>query len=235
MGSRDDESAAEQPTGRGVSWSEPVSWDPTETPGQRRPEPHQQNPAVDRQPLGSNRGGGPIMLALLAAALVVAAIAVAALLIQRQHGVDGTPAAVASSTTSAATTASTTTAAPVACMSRMDGQVVHGDGPGGTSSGPDAILGFQHAYYVERSGARARDFAAPNGAVPDAQVIQSGIDSVPMGTTHCLAITPQGPDQYGVELTETRLDGTVTVYKQVVATVVEDGKTLVESINLAAE
>ncbi len=238
MGTREDDASGE-PQGRGVSWSEPVSWDPAVAPGQRGPEPDPQYPPqTDRAPLGASRRRGSFVVAVVVVVLLSAAAVVAISSVLRQRGVEGSPAAAAppsTGTTAAPAPATTTSAAAGACVNRVDGQIVHGDGPGGTANGPDAILGFQHAYYVERSGARVRDYAAAAGEVPDAEMIQSGIDSVPLGATHCLAITPQGPDRYGVELTETRPDGTVTVYKQVVTTAVEDGKTLVAGIAQAAE
>ena len=107
---------------------------------------------------------------------------------------------------------------------------MHGNGAGGTGSGPEAILGFQHAYYVDRSGEKARSFVAPDGAVLQAPQIQDGINTVPAGSTHCLAITSTGGDRYTVQLTERRPDGTTTVYKQVVTTVARDGKTLIKEI-----
>ncbi|WP_280380864.1 hypothetical protein [Nocardia wallacei] len=65
-----------------------------------------------------------------------------------------------------------------------------GTGPGGTADAPSAILAFEHAYYVQRSGAAARAVVTPDANVPSADVIQKGIDRTPDGTRYCTRITP---------------------------------------------
>ncbi|MGV9820429.1 hypothetical protein [Nocardia xishanensis] len=125
-----------------------------------------------------------------------------------------------------------TTSAAGGCPSARDGNMTRGNGPGGTDSGPDAILGFQYAFYVERSGERVRKFVAPDAVnISTGEVIQKAIDElIPKGTTHCLWMFEVAPGTYEVDLREHRPDGSTIVYKQTVITVEKDGKTLVSSI-----
>ncbi|MFI9506541.1 hypothetical protein [Nocardia sp. NPDC052566] len=122
--------------------------------------------------------------------------------------------------------------ATLSCPASKDGKVTVGNGPGDTASGAGAIFGFQYAFYVERSGERARKFVAPdNENVSSAEIIQKAIDEqIPAGTTHCVRITDVGSGAYDVDLTEHRPDGTTNVYKQTVVTAHRDDKYLVKSI-----
>lgn len=124
-----------------------------------------------------------------------------------------------------------TTAAALSCPASREGNVVVGNGKGGTDNGPDAILGFQYAFYVDRSGERVRQFVAPDGRFSSAADIQKAIDeSIPQGTTHCLRITETAPDTYDVALTQHNPDGLTTVYPQIVTTVTRDGQTLLTAV-----
>ena len=109
---------------------------------------------------------------------------------------------------------------------------MQGNGAGGTSSGPDAIFAFQHAYYVTRSGEQAHTLVAPEAAVPSAADIQRGIDTIPAGTTHCVQITPGAfVGEYTVVITEHRPDaGTLTYNPQRVATMQIGNRNLIISI-----
>ncbi|MEW1735806.1 hypothetical protein AB0346_07640 [Nocardia beijingensis] len=118
-----------------------------------------------------------------------------------------------------------------ACPTERSDAIVRSAEPGGTGSGPDAVLSFQYAYYVERSGERARAAVAPNADVQPAWVIQRGIDSVPIGTTHCVRIVTVADNRYSVEVTEYRPGGTPATYsRQTVTTAVIDGRTLITGI-----
>lgn len=116
----------------------------------------------------------------------------------------------------------------LSCPASQEGELTVGDGVGDTTSGPGAILGFQHQFYVERSGAGARGFvAADSPAISSAETIQSAIDThIPAGTEHCVRITERAPASFDVDLTELRPDGKTTVYRQTVTTVERDGKTV---------
>ncbi|NUP29079.1 MAG: hypothetical protein HOQ44_20720 [Nocardia sp.] len=122
--------------------------------------------------------------------------------------------------------------AAAACPAERTAEVVRGAGPGGTTSGPEAILRFQYAYYVQRSGAEARAAVAPDAPVSAAEVIQAGIDSVAPGTAHCVHITTVADGRYTVEVTEFRSGGEPATYsRQTVTTAVVDGRTLITGIS----
>ena len=117
------------------------------------------------------------------------------------------------------------------CAESSEGGVVTGAGPGGFASGPEAILGFDYAYYVDRSGARAREFTTPDAAVGTSEQLQKeGIDTIPADTRHCLRITTRAPDEYSVELTHMVPGADPVVWTQLVRTRTEGGRTLIASI-----
>src|SRR3546814_20329276 len=80
--------------------------------------------------------------------------------------------------------------------------------PGGTGSGPDAILGFQYAFYVDRNADKARGFATPEAAATQLSTLQAGIDDgVPVGTEHCVLIRPSGKlGVFAVEMVQKAAD-----------------------------
>ncbi|WP_024805547.1 hypothetical protein [Nocardia sp. BMG51109] len=122
------------------------------------------------------------------------------------------------------------------CPTETAERVIRGAEPGGTDSGPAAIMWFQHSYYVERSAERAREVVAPGAPVSPASVIQRGIDSVPPGTAHCVRVATvsadgDGTGKYAVEVTERRPGGAPATYgKQAVTTAVIGGRTLITGI-----
>ncbi len=118
------------------------------------------------------------------------------------------------------------------CPAERIGNTVQGNGPGGTGSGTDAIFGFQHAYYVTRSGEQTRTVVAPDAAVPPAADIQHGIDTIPAGTTHCIQITPGAfVGQYTVVVTEHRPGSAPLGYNpQLVTTMRIGDRTLITGI-----
>ncbi|WP_040788743.1 hypothetical protein [Nocardia paucivorans] len=118
------------------------------------------------------------------------------------------------------------------CPATRDGKVVTGNGPGDTSSGAGAILGFQHAYYAERDAALAHTFAAPGANLLAPTELQKVIDEqIPKGTTYCLRIVETAPEHFNVEITELRPDDTRLVYWQGVTTVNLGGRTLIQLID----
>lgn len=119
------------------------------------------------------------------------------------------------------------------CPAERVGNRIQGNGIGSFDSGPAAIFAFQHAYYVARSGEQARATATATAAVPTADAIQQGIDSIPAGTTHCLAITPGAfAGQYVVVITEYRPGhGPIAYNPQIVSTAKEGSRTLISAIS----
>ncbi|MGW0246789.1 hypothetical protein ACWDYH_09130 [Nocardia goodfellowii] len=116
------------------------------------------------------------------------------------------------------------------CEAARTEQFVRGNGIGSTETGPDAILAFQHAYYVTRSGTAARALTAPDAAVPAAPVIDKGIASVPEGTRHCVLITPMPDGRFDVVITDMRPDASVRTYRQFVTVGVRDGAIVITKI-----
>ncbi|MFE3193760.1 protein kinase [Nocardia sp. NPDC059240] len=120
------------------------------------------------------------------------------------------------------------------CPSRRTPDAVSGIDSGSTASGPDAILGFQYAYYVLRSGTAARQFVAEDAAsIADAAKIQSGIDSVLQGTRYCVQITrlaPTDDDHWSVRITQQPPGELPDVFTQTVTTRTADARTLITSI-----
>ncbi|MEU6558448.1 hypothetical protein [Nocardia nova] len=117
------------------------------------------------------------------------------------------------------------------CPTERSARVMRGADTGGTMSGPDAIMWFQHAFYVERSAARALEVVAPGATVSPATVIQRGIESVPPGTGYCVRVVTLDDNRYSVEVTERRPGTAPATYdKQLVTTAVVGGRTLITGI-----
>ncbi len=129
------------------------------------------------------------------------------------------------------TVAAGTTAASGNCVARTEGSMIYGNGPGDTSSGANAIFGYQHAYYTERSAEKAHTFVAPEANVQPAVDLQKTIDQhIPPGTTYCLRIASTAPNQYNVEVTEHHPDNTQSLYLEVITTVNQGGRNLIQLI-----
>ncbi|MGW5382686.1 hypothetical protein [Nocardia sp. NPDC003963] len=162
------------------------------------PEPATPEPVRAEAPAGGRKRAVPILLGVAG----VAALGTAAYVQFVVVGGEETRSPVA------AAPSATAPAAPGTdphCAAERIGNTVQGNGPGGTESGPEAIFGFQHAYYVARSGEQARALVAADAAVPPAADIQRGIDSIPAGTTYCVRIDPGAfVGQYTVAITEFR-------------------------------
>ncbi|MFD6221209.1 hypothetical protein [Nocardia asteroides] len=112
--------------------------------------------------------------------------------------------------------------------------VVTGSGPGDTSSGPAAILGYNYAYYVQRSADRARKFLTAETIVGPGVRLQAGIDAVPAATRHCVTISPLDTfgdaELWAVTVTEYRPQGEPFAPRQIITTRTVDGVTRISSI-----
>ncbi len=204
-----------------------------------RPEPQPQ-PQYASAPTRAPRKNG-LILTVLAVVVVVGALAAIGAVVLLSGGSSDQAGAPPSSSPPARTTSvapspsaaappPATTPAPGSCESIREPNRVQGNGPGGTSSGPEAILAFEHAYYVTRSGVKAREVVAPNSTVNSAEYIQAGIDTTPPGTLHCVSITPAGDNRWSIDLTEWRPGQPKSVWKQTISTVTTDGRTLITAI-----
>jgi len=182
---------------------------------------------IDRSPKrGPLLRWAPVVLGCLAAVALVAA----ATIFLRDGG---TPQQA--STVEAAPSGAGDASPATQCPAERVGNRIQGNGSGGTDSGPAVIFAFQYAYYVQRSADLARAMAARDAAVPTDAEIQQGIDSVPVGTTHCVAINPGAfAGQYRVVVTEHRPGQAPVSYNpQLVSVADEGGRTLITSISAA--
>ncbi|MEV5834067.1 hypothetical protein [Nocardia sp. NPDC052112] len=116
------------------------------------------------------------------------------------------------------------------CEPTRTDQLVRGNGTGSTKSGPEVILAFQYAYYVTRSGSDARALTAPDAAVSSVALIDAGITSIPLGTQHCVMITPMLDGRFDAVITEFRTDATVRTYRQFVTVAPHEGITVITKI-----
>ncbi|MBF6326634.1 hypothetical protein IU451_29480 [Nocardia cyriacigeorgica] len=107
----------------------------------------------------------------------------------------------------------TSTSIPAACEG-LTGTTVT-DKAGDNHSLAGVIAGFQHAYYVQRSADAAMRFLGPESGIV-AAALAAGIASIPLGTTHCVAITPIADAAAEVHLAEVRPDGSRIDYLQLV-------------------
>lgn len=195
------------PSGSGLSWAE----DPIAMRLALR---------IPETPAPARRSSSRRWVVLGTLAAVVALVALTVTIVVFSGSEDG-PAA-----------SDTTSAVAMDCPTRTEGKVTFGNGPGDTSSGIRAILGFEHAYYSERSAARAHLFVAPGANVEPPADLQKTIDQhIPQGTGYCLRIAEISSDRFNVEITERRPDGTEAQYFPVITTVNMDGRTLIYLID----
>ncbi|MBF6171139.1 hypothetical protein [Nocardia blacklockiae] len=167
----------------------------------------------------------PRVAAAVIAGLVCAVVLVVAFSGRDTSQSDGPgPAAVISATAPAAAPPAT------GCPPRPSEDAVSGNGSGDDSSGPGAIFAFEHAYYRLRSGDQARAVATPDAALPPAQEIQRGIDTVPPGTGYCVTVAPAGPDTWAVDLAEQRPGHPAEIYRQTITTTSRDRRVLITGI-----
>lgn len=117
-----------------------------------------------------------------------------------------------------------------ACPTTAVGAVSWGKDAGGTDTGVEAIKKFDFGYYVTRSGEAARAAVAPDALVGDAASLQSSIDAMPVGTTHCLQITDRGNGTFEVRLAEFRPNSDPELTFQVIETARRDGRAVITAI-----
>ncbi|MGW4370358.1 hypothetical protein ACWEKT_32405 [Nocardia takedensis] len=111
---------------------------------------------------------------------------------------------------------SATTAVPGGACAGLTGASVT-DGPGDTRSGVGVIAAFEHRYYVLRDAVAALAVVAPEAGLVG-PALAEGIASIPVGTRHCVAITPLDDFAAEVHLVERHGDGTRMDYLQLINT-----------------
>ncbi|OZC46687.1 hypothetical protein CH289_21850 [Rhodococcus sp. RS1C4] len=109
---------------------------------------------------------------------------------------------------------------------------------GDQNTGEGVIAAFEHAYYVQRSGAAAHALVSPNApsSAPYTVVtnLDAGIATVAEGTTYCFDIDPLRPGVFTLTLTESGPGGPGTQYRQRITTTTEvDGRYVIASIDQA--
>ncbi|WP_309241245.1 protein kinase [Nocardia sp. BSTN01] len=118
------------------------------------------------------------------------------------------------------------------CYAARTATDVNDDTPGGTESGPDAVLGYEYAQYATRSGSAARQYVVPEAtAVPTAETLQTRIAQVPVGTQHCVHVTGGDvPDRFRVQVFERRPDRGFLYHAYTAITTDRDGRVLIREI-----
>ncbi|RDI51727.1 hypothetical protein [Nocardia mexicana] len=201
-------------------------------PGMRLRHPRRRRP--------DNRRADKLVAVLIMLGLGVVIVSIVLTVIHTTR--DRTPAATAKPTPvqgvparTTAPPASTTQPATFAtdgCEQRRTADIISGTDPGGTGNGPDAILAFERAYYVQRSGFAARAVVADTADVPAAEQIQRGINQVPVGTRYCVHITRSGGEgQWEVKLTQQLPDEPPKSFTQIVTTRTISNRTLITAIH----
>lgn len=187
-------------------------------------------------------GGNRVLGALIAVGIVVALVAVVLIAVngsgkQKRTVVATTPAPASSRTAAARTTSAPGEPAVIAtpgCEQRRTPEIVSGTDPGGTTDGPSAILAFERAYYVQRSGYAARAVVADNSSVPAAEQIQRGINQIPLGTLYCVEITraegEDSPARWKVRLTQQVPGQQPATFTQLITTSTSANRTLITAI-----
>lgn len=194
-------------------------------------------PETDRLDEGRLAGSAPDESArrrrLLIGGTVAAAVTVGAgVLGWSLLGGEPDPTPVAAPMTSATTSAAAPAPADADCPAGVKGNVITGRDPGDQNSGSGVIKAFDHAYYTERSGKAAHAFGTRTARIGKPEQMQTFIDKLPKGTTHCLRITDQGTGLYAVELSEIPPGGgEPEIYQQNVQTTQADGKYWIQSID----
>ncbi|WP_227984247.1 hypothetical protein [Nocardia spumae] len=205
-------------------------------PALRHPRQRQTGPRRDR------RRGEKLLAALTVVGVGIVVVSVVLTVIHtgnRSQPAPTRPPMVAAvpvptSAPTASPSASSAPSSPIAtdgCEQQRSAEVVSGTDPGGTATGPDAILAFERAYYVQRSGYAAHAVVADDSSVPPADQIQRGINQVPVGTRYCVQITRTGDEgQWEVRLTQQKPDEQPHDFTQIISTRSESGRTLITGI-----
>lgn len=165
-------------------------------------------PAVDAPRLPRRRPSGRLVAIVVMAALALVAVVYAV------------GAVVGSADTGGGDVAPAAAPADRSGPGEHDG-AAHGAGAGCAAPAGDArsgvgvIRALEHAYYVDRDGAAVRALMADGSPVAGpAETIQAGIDTVPAGTSYCLAEAQVSPTVYAVTVTEHRPGGDTVSYEQ---------------------
>ncbi|MGW5520635.1 hypothetical protein [Nocardia africana] len=171
------------------------------------------------QPAAQPRSGRRLPLRGWAALAALAAVTVGLLATTHSSHESGSRAISVSAI--AGPPATTTTAASDDPCAGLSGAVVtNRAGKAATIAG--VIATFEFDYYVERSAEKAMQLVAPDAGMTQ-QGLAEGIASIPLGATHCVAITPVTTNTANAHITELHPDGRRVDYLQVINTVSAPG------------
>lgn len=190
------------------------------------PEAGQGGPPLERS-AGRRLVSGRVLLATAAAALVVVVGAVGWF----THSTGGGPAPEPVAAPTMTSTAVSSAPEPW-CPQVVSSAQWSGNGPGGFGSGPDAIFGFQYAFFVLRDPGAVRSFATPEMAADQLTGLEQGIPATALpGSEHCVRIHRGSPSGFEVQVQVRGRDGVVTDLKpQTVMTQQRDGRNLLSAI-----
>lgn len=163
------------------------------------------------------RSKRPLIIGAAAAAVVVAVGALVVGLVLRPDTLSNNDSA----------SAQPTAAGTGFCPASESGGTVVSNQPGDQSSGANAILAFEYAYYVERDAEKAREVVTPDAKVSTAERLQSFIDEIPTDTDYCAEIEQTTSDRYLLTLRVKSPGVPEEKYPTGVRTTEIDGKTFI--------
>lgn len=178
----------------------------------------------------------------IVAAGVAAAALIGAVVIVNGRGdapdtTNSTVVAAPTAVPSASITAPTSAAPAPFCTAASTPDATTTDAAGGRGNAVDVIAAFEHAYYVQRSGAAAHALVSPNAPASAPFNVEANLDAgiatVPAGTTYCLDIDPLRTGSYTLTLTESGPNGPGTQYRQRITTDQVDGRYVIAAIEQA--
>ncbi|MGI5219473.1 hypothetical protein [Nocardia sp. CA-290969] len=167
----------------------------------------------------------------LAASLIGSVILIGGGVLTLRGGTTATPelptVSAAPPPTLTSATPSTAPAHPEACRGLTGDLVTDSDGDAATVTG--VIAAFEHAYYTTRDAAAALRLTGPEAGL-DPHMLAGGIASIPVGTRHCVAITPVADTAAEVHLVEVHPGGQRRDYLQVINVRRDGGRMLITNI-----
>ncbi|GAA5104917.1 hypothetical protein [Nocardia iowensis] len=111
----------------------------------------------------------------------------------------------------------------------LSGEIVT-DSAGDTHSTVGVIAAWEYAYYVQRSAESALALVAPEAGLVG-EALAAGIASIPLGTTHCVAINPIADSTAAeVHLVERHPNGARIDYLQVINVRTDEHRTVITNI-----
>ncbi|WP_433600342.1 hypothetical protein ACQPXH_00265 [Nocardia sp. CA-135953] len=156
------------------------------------------------------------VLSWVSISAAVAAVLVGAVAVMSRADLDQT----ATTTTTSTTAGMPTVSDNPACAGLTGGLVT--DRRGDNTSIGGIVASFEFAYYSDRDAARALSLTGPEAGL-SLDGLTTGIASLPVGTRHCVAVTPLSETAADVHIVELRPDRSRFDYLQVINVRFHDG------------